>query len=140
MRKTINIVTIVTIEDECMPILSIEYVTDKPEEDFTGICKGITDAAGVIFDVPDGHIWARMNVIPNGYYAENGQGLGNDDYPVFINVMMKAEYSEAQLSELSVELTAAFSKVVGRAEKYIHLFFNSGVAGTIAFGGRLQYS
>ena len=124
-----------------MPILRVELVTTEPEKIYEQESKSIADVAGEIFDVPDGHIWSRLIAIDSRHYSENGKGLGNSDLPVFVTVMMKQRVpNQEDLEVLSVALTEGIARVVGREKKYVHLFYQQGVAGEVAFGGRLQYS
>jgi phenylpyruvate tautomerase PptA (4-oxalocrotonate tautomerase family) len=70
-------------------------------------------------------------------YAENATGQGVPYAPVFVRVLKKSLPQESELATEVEALTRAVAEACGRDPAQVHVIYEPGAAGRVAFGGRL---
>jgi hypothetical protein len=120
-----------------VPILDIEVVTTGDDPLDESLAAKIADAAGVVFESVAGRTWVRLRALPRGLYAENGGGPPDGTLPVFASVLLADPPQGEELRSQVHRLTLAIAKVCERTPENVHLFYEAGARGRVAFGGKL---
>lgn len=122
-----------------MPILDIEMLSDSPAEFECSLAQTIAEASGEIFAAAPGNTWVKIRFIPRQHYAESG-GIAAGVDPIFVHVLKRTLPPKEELQSEIVRLTQAIAKICHRSEANIHIFYQPGAAGRVAFGGKLTGS
>jgi hypothetical protein len=70
-------------------------------------------------------------------YAEDGDGLPPDLFPVFVTVLKAKLPGAAALQAEAAQLTMAVARTCGRAAENVHVIYQPAGAGRVAFGGEI---
>lgn len=119
-----------------MPILDIEILSDTPTEFECSLAQTIAKVCGEIFSTAPGNTWVKIRFIPRQHYAESG-GIAAGVDPVFVHVLKRAIPPKEELQSEIDRLTEAIAKICRRSEANIHILYQPGAAGRVAFGGKL---
>ncbi len=120
-----------------MPILDIEIVaSDSTSSLPADLTQPLADAAAQVFDSPPGTVWVKLRMIPSTEYTENG-GTSPGVYPVFVTVLKSRVPERSALEDEITQLTEVIAKVLKRPAENVHIFYQPGGAGRVAFGGKL---
>jgi len=120
-----------------MPLLDVTVVGDPPAKSRKGWAGRIAEAAGAVFRSGPGNTWVVLHHLSPEDYAENVAGSGERDAPVFVRVLKKSLPPESEL-EIEVDaLTRAVAEVCGRDPAQVHVIYEPGATGRVAFGGRV---
>jgi phenylpyruvate tautomerase PptA (4-oxalocrotonate tautomerase family) len=118
-----------------MPIVDIEIVVRAGETVGRERAAEIAERAGEIFGSQKGGTWVKIRTIPWEYYAESGANADDEVLPVFVSILKahlpKADSMKAEVSSL----TEAIAKICAREPENVHLIYEPGAAGRVAFGG-----
>lgn len=117
-----------------MPIVDVELVGETDVT--TELSQRLADSIGTALTSRPGGTWVRVRELARDHYAENG-GLADDVRPVFVTVLERIRPREEVLTERVTAVTAAVAEVTGRPAEHVHVLFEEGAAGRLAFGGRL---
>jgi len=120
-----------------MPILEVTVVGDPPARARAGWAGRIAEAAGAVFHSGAGNTWVVLREHPLEDYAENAACPGERYAPVFVRVLKKSLPLEPELKIEVDALTRAVAEVCGRDPAQVHVIYEPGAAGRVAFGGRL---
>jgi len=120
-----------------MPVLEVTVIGDPPARSRKGWAGRIAEAAGAVFQSGAGNTWVVLHEHPPEDYAENAAGAGERYAPVFVRVLKKSLPPEPELTIEVEALTRAVAEVCGRDPAQVHLIYEPGAAGRVAFGGRL---
>jgi len=121
-----------------MPIVSIEIVEDAESAPLaSATVQSLADALGELFGSDTAGTWVKVHTLPRTHYAENGRLLDTSTRPVMVEII-KADI--ADIPQLTGEATAISSLVaqqLGRPQQNVHVIYQAGARGRIAFGGEL---
>jgi len=120
-----------------MPLLEVTVVGNDPARSEKGCAGRIADAAGAIFKSGPGSTWVVLRHVPAEDYAENAEGPGERYTPVFVRVLQKRMLPEAELAIEVEAVTRTVAEICGRDPSQVHVIYEPGAAGRVAFGGRL---
>lgn len=120
-----------------MPVLDVTVVGDPPAQSRKAWAERLAEAAGAIFKSGPGTTWVVLHRISPEDYAENAAGPGERYAPVFVRVLKKSLPPEPELAIEVEALTRAVAEVCGRDPAQVHVIYEPGAAGRVAFGGRL---
>lgn len=122
-----------------MPIVDVQWVADDPPP--TSLAQKVADVAGAVFGTAPQRTWVRVHHLACAYYAENKAQVSSDPVatpaPVFVTVLKAEPPCGAELADEVAELTQRLAQVCQRDAEHIHILYEPGAAGRIAFGGRL---
>jgi len=120
-----------------MPLLEVTVVGNSLVQSRKGLAGRIAEAAGVVLKSGPGTTWVVLHHISSEDYAENAAASGGENAPVFVRVLKKDLPSESELTTEMKALTRAVAEVCGRDPDQVHVIYEPGAAGRVAFGGRL---
>jgi len=119
-----------------MPILDVEVVIAPGELLEAGLARRLAGTAGEILGSEPGGTWVKVRTLPSEQYGENGDPQA-DLRPVFVSVLMRRQPSEGTMKDQVERLSVAFAQACGRPKENVHVLYQPGAAGRIAFGGKL---
>ena len=117
-----------------MPVVDVELVGEADVS--AELSQRLADAVGEALDSRPGGTWVRVRELAQDHYAENG-GLEAGIRPVFVTVLERSRPEGAELVRRVERVTEAVAQVTGRSADNVHVLFDEGGAGRLAFGGRL---
>jgi len=117
-----------------VPVVDVELV--GPADVTAALTRRLADRVGEALGSRLGGTWVRVRELALDHYAENG-GLEDDVRPVFVTVLERARPRGGELAQKVARVTAAVAEVTGRPAEHVHVLFEDGAAGRLAFGGRL---
>ena len=120
-----------------MPILEVQMVIEHDEILPDGLPAALANATASIFGAAPGNTWVRLTTIPTSEYAEDGGGLPEGVYPIFVSVLKARVGSPEQLQDEAARLTKAIAAVCKRPAENVHIIYEQGALGRVSFGGRL---
>jgi phenylpyruvate tautomerase PptA (4-oxalocrotonate tautomerase family) len=119
-----------------MPILEIEVVTADALAD--DLAQRLAEMAGEVFGSPPGRTWVRLRSLPPHQYAENCTLQPEGHRAVFVAVLKAQPPSGAALASEARSLAEGVARVCGRSVENVHVLYEPGAQGRIAFGGCLN--
>lgn len=117
-----------------MPIVDVELVGGPglgPE-----VTRSLADALGEALAADVGRTWVRVRHLPADRYAEHG-GVDGDVHPVFVTVLERIQPTGPDLAYRVARITAAVAETTERDPANVHVLFEPGAKGRLAFGGRV---
>ena len=120
-----------------MPLLDIEIVLPPDENAPQGIAAAIAEAAAAVFQSSPGTTWVRLHELSSGRYSENGGGPGPGIQPVFVQVLHASIPPQTELEQEASALATAVARICNRPVEHVHIVYEPGAAGRVAFGGKL---
>jgi phenylpyruvate tautomerase PptA (4-oxalocrotonate tautomerase family) len=119
-----------------MPILDVELVLAPGEMPVSDLAARLADAAAQVFASAPGQTWVKLHFLEANLYAENG-GEAATIHPVFVTVLKSIVPAAAELQAEIRQLSAAIAQACDRAEENVHIMYQPGGGGRVAFGGKL---
>lgn len=120
-----------------MPILDIEIVLRPGETLTSDLAAALAQAAAGAFGASPGRTWVKLRSLPADHYAEDRGGPPEGVAPVFVKVL-KAELPPAtELRTEAARLTQAIARACNRPAENVHVLYEPGAQGRLAFGGEL---
>jgi phenylpyruvate tautomerase PptA (4-oxalocrotonate tautomerase family) len=127
-----------------MPILDIEIVapdsarpsTSSGQAPPTDLAQSLANEAAQVFGAPQGTVWVKVRVVSSEQYAENG-GKPEGVYPVFVAVLKSRLPERSALEDEISGLTQVVANTLNYPVENVHIFYQPGGVGRIAFGGKL---
>lgn len=120
-----------------MPIIDIEFVSDRTSAAALPTASALADAIGRVFGSQPGRTWVRLRMLDAACYAENDVSLSPLAPPVFVTVLHAHPPTGAALIEEVQALTQAIATCSARAPERVHVQYAPAAAGRQAFGGSL---
>ena len=115
-----------------MPIVDVEVVAAKVDPK---LAQPLADAIGHAFKAEPGKVWVRLRALPPAFYAENH--AKEPPQPVFVTILSRSPPRGPTLDRRIGQITEAVARLTGRPPQNVHVLFEQGSAGRIAFGGQL---
>ncbi len=120
-----------------MPIVDVRPVVSATCTLPDDAAQMLADSISRVLHAKAGLVWVRMTELPDGKYAENGARLGDNNLPVFVQVL-HADWPEAEARPKEAEaLAAAVAASLGRRVDQVHIEYAPPGRGRVAFGGKL---
>lgn len=119
-----------------MPILDVELITSEPLD--SGLAAKLAEVAAQVWGGPAGSTWVRLRALPREQYAENGTSVPAGWNAVFVTILKAQRPTGTALQAEVRALTAGIARVCGRPVENVHLLYEPGAQGRIAFGGVLK--
>lgn len=120
-----------------MPILDVEIVLRPGETLPPALAADLADRAGAIFGSETGGTWVKLRLLEPSGYAENGVPAPIAVFPVFVSVLKRTLPALAHRREEAALLAAAAAAACNRPVENVHILYQPGAAGRVAFGGKL---
>jgi phenylpyruvate tautomerase PptA (4-oxalocrotonate tautomerase family) len=89
-----------------------------------------------VLGTPAGRTWVKLRALQRGRYAESG-GADPELRPVFVSVLKARRPPPSEIEEEARRLTEALAEALGRPMENVHVIYEAGAAGRVAFGGQL---
>ena len=118
-----------------MPIIDACIVIPEGGAAPIGAAKAIANAIAATLGAPPARVWVRLQLLPQGLYAENGDQ--EDPCPVFLSVLHADLKPAEQLEREAANLAQAVGTCLGRPSELVHIEYTPAGRGRIAFGGHL---
>lgn len=118
-----------------MPILDLTIVGELDAGLREHAARRVADAAAVVFETGPGRCWARVRELDARDYAENGGPT--EARPVFVSVLRADLPTPGPRAALASALAGGVAEALGRPAENVHVLFEPGGAGRVAFGGAL---
>ena len=120
-----------------MPILEIELVESEATQSLPAdLAQSLADAAAQVLGASKGTVWVKIRVIPSIQYAED-HGKPEGMFPAFVTVLKSRVPEGSALEDEILRLTQATATILNRPVANVHIFYQTGGAGRVAFGGKL---
>jgi phenylpyruvate tautomerase PptA (4-oxalocrotonate tautomerase family) len=117
-----------------VPIVDVEMVGETVVT--SEVTQRLADAVGGALSSRPGGTWVRVRQLDPSQYAENG-GVPDGVRPVFVTVLERVRPGGEELAEKLARVTTVVAEITGCPAENVHVLFEDGAAGRLAFGGRL---
>jgi hypothetical protein len=118
-----------------MPIIDACIVVPSGETVPSGVAKTLANAIAGVLGAEPGRVWVRVQLLPEGLYAENGEA--ERLCPVFLTVLHAVLPGADHLAREANELAKVVGASLGRPSELVHIEYAASGRGRVAFGGRL---
>jgi len=125
-----------------MPIVTIETLSDSPYSLDDAMptpeqLQTLADSLGELFGSQPSGTWVRARQQQRAYYAENLIEFGPNIRPVIVEILKSEPESGKNLAIEAAAVCALVAQVLGRRTENVHVIFEPGARGRVAFGGQL---
>lgn len=120
-----------------MPILEIDIVGEVSPVARKRLGARLADVAGQVLRSPPGGTWVKVRLVAADLYGESGGGPPAGVSPVFVRVLARDPPEGDARKEQVRALARAVALTCGRAEQHVHVIYEPGARGRVAFGGVL---